>query len=300
MIGRTNTGGGGGGLAFRVLGGTSAPSSPKPNDIWVNTSEKITSYIFSATEPENPVEGIVWFFTGTFSAVAFNALKKNNITVCPTGAKQFIGGAFVGVVAETYLNGAWKPWGRLPGEYQEVEYIQTTGAQYIDTGIVPSDNTYQVSTKIVLTTTEQNIVVLGTNDSTHYQLTPFSGKWYVGKNGKETGYGSYSATVGQEYVIDFNDSSNGVVVNNETLCTGQTFMSTASIKMARRGDGTASNGKYKYFYFKLLNNKTGELLMDLVPCYRRSDSVAGMYDLVSKKFFANNGTGTFIVGGDVY
>lgn len=297
-IGRTNAGGAGGAaLNFKVVANPQ-PVSPAENTIWVDT-DRINNWYFSATQPENLQEWDMWFLVDADSAVSFNALKKNNITVYPISAKQYVSGALVVVTAKTYQSGEWVDWGRLPGEYREVEYIQATGSQYIDTGIVPSDNTYQVSTKIVSTTTEQNIVVLGTNDSSHYQLTPFSGKWYVGKNGKETGYGSYSATVGQEYVIDFNDSSNGVVVNNETLCTGQTFGSTASIKMARRGDGTASNGKYKYFYFKVLNNTTGELLMDLVPCYRRSDSVAGMYDLVSKTFFANAGTGTFIVGGDV-
>ena len=53
MIGRTNAGGGGGGggLNFRVIGGTSAPINPKENDIWVNTSQNITSWDFSATEP---------------------------------------------------------------------------------------------------------------------------------------------------------------------------------------------------------------------------------------------------------
>ena len=46
-------GGGGGGseLAFRVLGGTTAPSSPKENDIWVNTNTEVTSWDFSTTEP---------------------------------------------------------------------------------------------------------------------------------------------------------------------------------------------------------------------------------------------------------
>lgn len=50
MIGRTNTSGGGGGgagLNFRVIGGTSAPSNPRENDIWVNTSTKVDGFIFS-------------------------------------------------------------------------------------------------------------------------------------------------------------------------------------------------------------------------------------------------------------
>ena len=105
MIGRTNTGGGGG-LNFKVVGGTTAPSNPKENMIWVNTSTKITSYIFSATKP-TAASGRVWFSTSTPSLVEFNALKKNGIQVYPTSAKQYVDGAFVSIEAHCYQNGEW-------------------------------------------------------------------------------------------------------------------------------------------------------------------------------------------------
>lgn len=38
-------------LNFKVVGGTSAPSNPKENTIWVNTDQKITSWHFGADEP---------------------------------------------------------------------------------------------------------------------------------------------------------------------------------------------------------------------------------------------------------
>lgn len=123
MLGRTNAGGGGG-LNFRVIGGTSAPSSPKENDIWVNTDVKIASYIFSVTEPENPVEGMVWIPTGTSSPVAFNALKKNGIQVYPISAKQYVSGAWVDVTAKSYQNGEWVDWAiylyRSGNEFTEI------------------------------------------------------------------------------------------------------------------------------------------------------------------------------------
>ena len=51
MLGRTNTGGGGGGLNFRVIGSTIQPTSAKENDIWVNTDTKIPSWYFDVNEP---------------------------------------------------------------------------------------------------------------------------------------------------------------------------------------------------------------------------------------------------------
>lgn len=108
MIGRTNAGGGGGGLNFKVVGGTSAPSSPKENTIWVNTSVAITGWVFSATAPSSPAAGLVWIPTGESSAVDFNALKKNGIQVYPVSAKQYVGGAWVDKTAKIYQGGAWK------------------------------------------------------------------------------------------------------------------------------------------------------------------------------------------------
>ena len=52
-------------------------------------------------------EGTVWIQPGTTSPVAFNALKKNSIQVCPLNAKQYVGGAWALKDAETYQGGAW-------------------------------------------------------------------------------------------------------------------------------------------------------------------------------------------------
>ena len=110
MLGRTNTGGGGsGGLNFQVIGGTTAPSNPKENMIWVNTSTKITSYIFSATQPTGSA-GMVWISTGTSSTVKFNALKKNGILVYPISAKQYVSGAWVDKTVKSYQGGKWVKW----------------------------------------------------------------------------------------------------------------------------------------------------------------------------------------------
>lgn len=47
------TGGGGSaaGLNFKVVGGTTQPSNPSENTIWVNTDKEITGWIFSAKNP---------------------------------------------------------------------------------------------------------------------------------------------------------------------------------------------------------------------------------------------------------
>lgn len=104
-------GGGGAGLNFTVVGGTSQPSSPSANTIWVNTSTSITSWIFSVTQPAGSA-GMVWFKVGTSSTVQFNALKKNNLQVYPLSVKQYVSGAWVDKTAKTYQGGKWVEWRR--------------------------------------------------------------------------------------------------------------------------------------------------------------------------------------------
>jgi hypothetical protein len=48
---------------------------------------------------------------------------------------------------------------------------------------------------------------------------------------------------------------------------------------------------WKLWYFKISESWT--LVRDFVPCYRKSDSVIWMYDLVGKQFYTNAGSWTF-------
>lgn len=116
------SGGGGAGLNFSIVGGITQPTG-KENLIWVNTANTITSWEFSATEPTTPVEGMVWFVTGTSATTPINAVKKNGIWIYPSSAYQYIGGTWVDKTAKTYQNGAWVNWGL---------YLYSLGDEFVD------------------------------------------------------------------------------------------------------------------------------------------------------------------------
>ena len=64
------------------------------------------------------------------------------------------------------------------------------------------------------------------------------------------------------------------------------------------------NGSARFGYNRTIKafqyyDKTDTLICDLVPCYRKSDGVIGMYDLARKTFLTNVGTGNFTKGADV-
>ena len=92
-------------LNFEVVGNPQ-PENPKDNTIWVNTDIPITGWAFSNDEPNEPVEGIIWFQTSSSSAVAFDALEKDNeLQVYPTAAKQYVSGSWKDVDYLVYQNG---------------------------------------------------------------------------------------------------------------------------------------------------------------------------------------------------
>lgn len=98
--------GGGNPLNFRVVGNPQ-PETAKENTIWIDTDEKITGWDFSATQPIEPTEGMVWIKTSNASHAEFKALKKNNIQVYPHFANQYIGGVWVYMNAKIRKNNEW-------------------------------------------------------------------------------------------------------------------------------------------------------------------------------------------------
>lgn len=116
-------GSGGAGVNFKIVGGTTQPTTARENTIWVNTDTAISGWAFSASAPAEPAEGMVWLQTGTYSNVEFNALRKNGIQVYPLAAKQYINSAWVEKTAYSYQGGSWVSWwdGEIysPGDLHE-------------------------------------------------------------------------------------------------------------------------------------------------------------------------------------
>ena len=119
----------------------------------VSFVEKNAEYVIEGTP-----EGMVWFYTGASSTVKFNALKKNNITVYPLVAKQYVSGAWVDKTAKSYQNGAWVDWityalrsgvdeiGLEAYQYKGASRSETAGVDYIEFTTTTSGGTYNSST----------------------------------------------------------------------------------------------------------------------------------------------------------
>lgn len=187
---------------------------------------------------------------------------------------------------------------RIPADYQEVEYIQSTGTQYIDTGIVGADG-ITTNVSVYRTATSTNECFCGAFDGTHrlWLIYTFGNSWYRGYNGAA---GAMCASTPIEQWVTINVSTeDGTVTHNinGTKYTGRYSVGFSAVNNVylfamSTNNGASYYGRCRMAYCKLYDNET--LVRDFVPCYRKSDGVAGMFDLVTETFFTNKGTGEFI------
>ena len=208
----------------------------------------------------------------------------------------------------------------LPDGYQQVEYIESNGAQYIDTGIVADSNIVETITSFS-TSNSNTTMWLGGSENTKtdeitkkYQTLPYIENntmfFYVGESEKIASQSIEQDTyykVIQTYT-DSNEDDNTtggnlkVTVNNEEIYNSAfsgTIKNNRNIWLFANNDEA---GNYKYSSIKLKEfkyYKDNLIALELVPCYRTSDNVIGMYDMVSGTFFTNSGTGSFSKGEDI-
>lgn len=197
----------------------------------------------------------------------------------------------------------------LPSAYKQVEYVESTGTQYIDTGFKPNPTTTKISTVFQLTdnTTEAQGLFGARNLAGSIDASSCNLFYNVNKSNSlrldwlTKVSTTVSVNTNQDYTVE--------CVNNTATIDGNLYSSTNTkfngyinnaiyIGNFNAGGNPYSTGaKAKFKTFKIWD---GEILVrDFVPCYRKSDNVAGLYDLVNDIFYTNAGTGDFIVGADI-
>lgn len=200
------------------------------------------------------------------------------------------------------LRGSEILWDRLPGDYQEVEYIKSAGNEYIDLGIKGTENT---KVDIEFQVTGYYFLPFGARqNSTANAFAIWAMSGAVGSNlrigfdntagytGPETTSDKYHIIFGKEGAF-VNDTKVWTPNNYRTFETPDTLL----VFGYRGSSASISRCEMKLFALKLWENNV--LIRDFIPCYRKSDSEIGLYDIVTRAFFQNAGTGAFTKGADV-
>lgn len=184
----------------------------------------------------------------------------------------------------------------LPAEYQELEYIESTGTQYINTGIyLSSSDVVKCKFELTAATTSLADAILGAYDESNFFVllmrSPTQAR--VGTSSNQTT--STNSQVNTLYDISL---TNGTYVENGTTYTftpASDFTQTKSCYIMFRNQTTAAvvPVSAKVYSFEIEGKFNG------IPCIRKSDGVTGMYDLINNTFLANAGTGSFIRGPEI-
>ena len=177
----------------------------------------------------------------------------------------------------------------LPYGYSQVEYIESTGTQCIDTGIIPVPN-IRIEVDFLLTSAQSTGGIVSAELSWPTNLCSIDAWAY--RYG--TKYQSHTLTANKLYSVVMD---NGVFTENGvTVFTGSGAVSTTiplTVFAVNRGSSQNEFVKARLYSAKIATN--GTVVRNFVPCLNPS-GVPGLYDTVSGGFFGNIGSGTFLHG----
>lgn len=192
----------------------------------------------------------------------------------------------------------------LPEGYTQVEYLQSSGTQYINTNFKPDGET---TVNIVFQTSSapdnlnDTLPVYGA--ATDYNSNAFE-FWTLSGGFATYGSQDYKSnlgiTTGKKHTVS--QAKNVLTVDGTSYTfTKQTFTAPYSLLLfaTHRSGGIkicASAANLKIYSCKIYNN--GTLVRNFVPV-KNSSGALGLYDTVNGAFYTNAGSGTFTAGADI-
>ena len=180
----------------------------------------------------------------------------------------------------------------LPPMYKRVEYIQARSYAHIITDYVPTRND-EIYVRFMPDSVSSSMNCLFSAGNGTYQLIALG----YAANGKQAYYCKYFASGGAKELIANNTA--GLWTTMTVNASGQFTSNGVSITSTYDNeiDGTNksllvfrranTNNPYigKLASFVITNNGTKKL--ELIPCIRMSDSIAGAYNTVAKHFYSS-------------
>jgi len=191
----------------------------------------------------------------------------------------------------------------LNSSYQAVEYLQSSGTQYINMGIQGNQATRVVIAAQAVGEPQFGHRLFGARTTSGNTGFFVSTNTVSNKNYIYADYGNQaiSTTVlldNLKHIYDFNRTK--LYLDSQLLHTfnNASFTTTSSMLLfGGMSEGNIGSKPWKIFYCSVFINDV--LVRDFIPCYRKVDGVIGMYDLVNNQFYTNNGTGVFVAGPKV-
>lgn len=184
----------------------------------------------------------------------------------------------------------------LPSGYTPLEYIESTGTQYIDTGFKPNQDT-RVVLDVEPTTSQDTKTIFGARIAWKHADYTF---WYINDTQFQTDYGDNVQIVDvdnllKRVTIDKNKDVT-TVGSYKVTNTANAFQSEFPMYLFAMNQNGAVDSRMitaKVYSCQIYDN--GTLVRDYVPV-QRVDGTVGLLDQVNNVFYPDAAGGDFIAG----
>ena len=183
----------------------------------------------------------------------------------------------------------------LPSGYKRLEYIQTNGSQYINTGYIPTKNT-KIEMEFYNFAKSLNAVFGARTSANVNDFDLFASLYNLNEFVFDTS--GVRKIISQKALRNQKISAqvDKITINDITTSTGVANLNCEypiylfSINTA--GSFYTNCALCKLYYFKIYENNV--LQRDMIPAIRLEDNKAGLYDLISGVFYVDENGGNFI------
>lgn len=198
----------------------------------------------------------------------------------------------------------------LPSWYQEVEYIQSSGTQYIDTWLAVKD-WFKIICNAEFVSWWTYMCLwwyLWQSWWTYYRLywwVNSAGNWTYWFLGNYSDVGSSSLNTKYKLELQIKSWDNYFKVNDTAMASWTETFSTSLTGNIWILAGYADDVSWKWnkwsakMYDYKIRDNGWTLVRDFIPCYRTADDAIWLYDKVNNVFYTNSWTWTFTKWPDV-
>lgn len=193
----------------------------------------------------------------------------------------------------------------LPVGYTQVEYLESTGTQYINTGVNLSNNSnVEINAQLTATQRNKSYYLFGSSiDNSRYMIavSGYFNSYIVdllsSSNRITSSLSSFDGEFHTHKITNLSYYIDGILQGSKPSVTFTNNSSAYIFDVRDRSTAsTVGTQKWKIKYCKIWNGNN--LIRNFIPCINPSN-VAGMYDTVNDVFYTNAGTGTFTAGDEI-
>ena len=189
--------------------------------------------------------------------------------------------------------------------YTQIEYLQTDGTSYIDTGFVPSaDYVHELKFNLASTPSASKYIcgtssTNGRSGNVRVTTAKKIDGIYIGTSGAVSILNASTAVPDSvnTLILDLRNNATSYAYLNNTKISKVISSTITSTESLRLGTSTAGSGGTPIKIYGDTITQNGVVIHNFVPARRNSDDVLGLYDTITGTFKTNAaGSGAFSTG----